>query len=60
MDSASSDEEAESASRNAKWLNIEGIIVGAILLVGGTVFLIVYFTVISPATTFTGTRVIFG
>ena len=59
MDSASSDEEAESASKTAMWLNIAGIIIGALLIVGVTVFLIVYYTAISP-TTISGTRVIIG
>ena len=39
---------ARSASKTAMWLNVAGISIGSILLVGGIAFLIVYLTVLNP------------
>ena len=46
MNSAKTLDEARSASRAAKWLNIAGIILGVILEAVAIVNVIVYFTVI--------------
>ena len=39
---------ARSASKTAMWLNVAGIFIGTIALVGVIAFIIVYFTVLNP------------